>query len=63
MPEEETVIVPTPKDFAPKLKFATTAAIQLTVGLVAVAASAAVTIYVAKNFPTNFIVNLAPIEK
>lgn len=62
MPEEETVIVPKHKDFRPKLKFAITAAIQLTVGLAAVAASAAVTVYVAKNFPTNLVVNLAPTE-
>ena len=56
---EVTDTVPTPlKDFAPKLKFAITTAAQLLVGLTAVAASAAVTIYVAKNFANPVIINL-----
>lgn len=58
MPEENVTVPTPPKDFAPKLKFAVTIGAQLFIGLIGIAATAAVTIYVAKNITPALVINI-----
>lgn len=51
-----------PKDFSPKLKFVVAISTQVLLGLVATAASVAVTVYVAKNVTMPSIINALPTE-
>lgn len=56
-------VVPTqPKDFSPKLKFVVAISTQVLLGLVATAASVAVTVYVAKNITVPSLIQALPTE-